>query len=132
MKNAAGKIDKQQLIQLKMKGYNNSECARVFCCSASAVQQMCVKLKSDGLLPAQVADYIAEKHLQSDTEVDGAKTETVRLSPTVVEPSGVVPRKMWIDERRDELRRAICEFACEGMRINLEWVEEYNDLIEEE
>lgn len=44
-------------------------------------------------------------------------------------PLGVMPRKMWLEERRDDLRRAICEFACEGMRIDPEWVEEYNELV---
>ena len=67
-------------------------------------------------------DYIAEKHLQTDEKPAPASVRKF--------PQGVLPRQMWLEDRRDDLRRAICEFACEGLRIDPEWVEEYNELIE--
>lgn len=119
------KIDKEQLIELIRDGKTDSECAEVFDCSNQAVSAMRRKLKAEGRLePADAAkatEYVEEKHLQTD---DMPAPAQVRKFPL-----GVTPKKLWLEDRRDDLRRAICEFACEGMRIDPEWVEEYNELI---
>lgn len=45
-------------------------------------------------------------------------------------PVPPIDRKTFWEWRRDDLRRAICDYACEGLRVDPEWVEEYNELIE--
>ena len=45
-------------------------------------------------------------------------------------PIPPIDRKSFWSMRCDELRGAICEFACCGLRVDPEWVEEYNELIE--
>ena len=153
------KIDKQQLIQLRMQGKTTSECAKVFGCNPDTVRKMCRKLESEGLLPttvtAKAEDYVAEKHLQTDqvdpeqTTEQKRKTVDERLAEEEAEekakkeqaeaqnatdkyPIAPIDRKTFWAMRRDELRGAICEYACCGLRIDPEWVQEYNDLIEEE
>lgn len=121
------KIDKEQLIELIREGKTDSECAEVFDCSNQAVGAMRRRLQSEGQLTTETTiidskDYIAEKHLQTDDQPAPA--------PVRKFPLGVTPKKLWLEDRRDDLRRAICEFACEGLRIDPEWVAEYNELIE--
>ena len=67
------------------------------------------------------AEYIDEKHQQQSTET------VARPSAT---PLGVIPWRAFYESRRDDLRCAICEYACEGLQVNPEWVEEYNELVE--
>ena len=45
-------------------------------------------------------------------------------------PVPPIDRKTFWECRRDDLRRAICDYACEGLRVDPKWVEEYNELIE--
>lgn len=89
-----------------------------------------------------VAEYLAEEEAAEaakraeDTNAlttdDEICYEPVEPAPAPVRkfPLGVTPKKLWLEDRRDDLRRAICEFACEGLRIDPEWVAEYNELIE--
>lgn len=152
------KIDKEKLIQLKREGKSDSECAEVFDCSQSSVSAMCRKLRAEGrLTPATISnaeDYIAEKQLQSapegepktgktvaeylaeEAEEEAALTTDAEICCKPVEPVQdahypipPIDRKTFWECRRDDLRRAICEYACEGLRIDSEWVEEYNELI---
>lgn len=39
-------------------------------------------------------------------------------------PLGVIPRRIWVEKRCDELIRAIHEYKTEGLPINFEWVQE--------
>lgn len=168
------KIDKEKLIQMKREGKTNSECAKVFGCSAPAVREAVLRLEAEGrLTPAdavKATEYVEEKHLQTDDK-PATKTVAERLAEeeaaeaakraedtnvlttddeicyepvepaTVQSPDPVanakeapypippIDRKTFWDMRRDELRGAICEYACYGLRIDPEWVDEYNELI---
>lgn len=52
-------------------------------------------------------------------------------------PLGVPPRKIWeetiiekhIDERLEDLKRAIISYAKENLVINDDWINEYNHII---
>lgn len=45
-------------------------------------------------------------------------------------PLGIVPRKIWEDKRLEEIKSAILRYIDSRHAIPLEWVEEYNELIE--
>lgn len=45
-------------------------------------------------------------------------------------PLGLVPKFVRQKERLDEVRSAIARYYREEMKIPVEWVEEYNELIE--
>lgn len=83
---------------------------------------------ADRAASIDAADYIAEKHLQLDEEEPDAvgTPKKVQAHPY---PMGVMSRSSFWQRRRDDLRRAICEYACEWLVIDPEWVEEYNELI---
>lgn len=90
-----------------------------------------------------VAEWLAEEE-----EADRAKTRAKepseapagKYADVVYDPAadGALPslppppidRKTFWAMRRDELRGAICEYACEGLRVDPVWVEEYNELVE--
>lgn len=46
-------------------------------------------------------------------------------------PIGIIPKKIWIEQRINEIRRAVNEYINAGMRVNVEWIEEYNQLLKE-
>ena len=183
------KIDKEKLIQMKREGKSNRECAKAFGCQIDSVRKMCYRLEAAGLLPPSgnnAEDYIAEIHLQTDSEepaslptvaerlaveeenelaqspVGDSLKCAVRIEQIVpddeicYEPTDLpvgsyaevvhdlkldwdseatfpippIDRKTFWGMRRDELRSAICDYACEGLRVDPEWVDEYNELIE--
>lgn len=132
------KIDKEKLIQLKREGKTDAECAKVFGCSQVAVSEMRRKLEKEGRLTPAVSvkatEYVEEKRLQSAPEEISVKAvaerETKAPAPVQSSLRIVIPRRMWMEERRDDLRQAICEYACAGIRVDPEWVEEYNELVE--
>ena len=142
------KIDKEKLIELKREGKTNVECAKVFGCSAQAVREAVLRLEAEGrLTPAdsvKATEYVEEKHLQTDEKpvtktvaeylAEEEAAEAVKEAEFLAErvklpPAPPINRKTFWDMRRDELRGAICEYACYGLRIDPEWVEEYNELI---
>lgn len=45
-------------------------------------------------------------------------------------PLGIMPKRLHDKHRKEELRQAIYRYLSEGLRINPEWIEEYNNLIE--
>lgn len=152
------KIDKEELIAQKKLGWTDKECAESFGCTLKAVQVAVQKLRAKGEIPSQDAeDYIEEKHLQTDLvepeqpmEKKGktvaeylAEEEAAEVAPAPEQtpdpaanakeapyPIPPIDRKTFWAMRRDELRGSICEYACCGLRIDPEWVEEYNELIE--
>lgn len=149
------KIDKEQLIELIREGKTDSECAEVFDCSNQAVGSMRRRLQAEGQLTTETIinakDYIAEKQLQTDDQpatktvaeriaeeeaaeaakrADGKTPDPEANHKEAPYPIPPIDRKTFWDMRRDELRGAICEYACYGLRIDPEWVAEYNELIE--
>lgn len=49
---------------------------------------------------------------------------------TIKPPLGVMPRFIWDERRRIELQAAIMRYMDAGMRVPLEWIAEYNELVE--
>lgn len=47
-------------------------------------------------------------------------------------PLGVMPRRIHDEKRRQELGGAIARYIEAGLPVNLEWVKEYNELLERE
>ena len=45
-------------------------------------------------------------------------------------PLGVIPRYIWDGKRKEELAAAIDGYLNAGERIPEEWVEEYNEIVE--
>lgn len=79
-------------------------------------------------------EYVEEKHLQNDTnpadqlDQSDREAEAAKVLLDNPPPKGVMARKEFYIQRKDDLRRAICEYACEGLVIDPEWVDEYNEL----
>ena len=46
-------------------------------------------------------------------------------------PLGIMPRYIWNLKRIDDLNNAINRYYESGLKIPMEWIEEYNDLIVE-
>lgn len=55
--------------------------------------------------------------------------ETKRLAKKP--PLGVVPRRIWLVERRNELRRAIIDYVEADVPVVLEWCEELDQITKE-
>ena len=75
-----------------------------------------------------VAEYLAEEE-DAEAKRKAAVAEEIHPRFAKKPPLGVMPRWLFWESRRDDLRRAICEFACEGLAIDPEWVAEYNELV---
>ncbi len=169
------KIDKEKLIEMKLAGKTDTECAEVLGCNQTAVSAMRRKLEAEGRLTPALApkpqEYLQEKALQTDdapatktvaeylaeeevaeaakrakdrdvlTKDDGICYKPMAPAPEQTPdpaanaqeapyPIPPIDRKTFWGMRRDELRGAICEYACYGLRVDPEWVEEYNELVE--
>lgn len=46
-------------------------------------------------------------------------------------PIGIMPRKLWLEQRLDDMESAIIRYIDHGMIINPKWIFEYNQLINE-
>lgn len=44
-------------------------------------------------------------------------------------PLGVMPKYIWNRKRLSELKRAIQEYTQKNLMVPIEWVEEYNELL---
>ena len=53
-------------------------------------------------------------------------------SPVTKPPLGVMPRKMWNSQRQKDLSDAMVRYLEAGMKIPVEWVEEYNEISDSE
>lgn len=66
-------------------------------------------------------------HLLSITDDEAKELIGVKKPPL-----GFAPKKIWIQERQNDILRAINEYAEAGMDIPIEWVKEFNELCEVE
>ena len=46
-------------------------------------------------------------------------------------PLGVIPKNMWKKQRLKELRDVIDMYLEANQRVPIEWIEEYNELLED-
>lgn len=46
-------------------------------------------------------------------------------------PLGVIPKKIWKKQRLEELRGAVERYLEANQRIPIEWIEEYNQLLDD-
>ena len=46
-------------------------------------------------------------------------------------PLGIIPKNMWKKQRLKELRDAIDRYLEANQRVPVEWIEEYNELLED-
>ena len=46
-------------------------------------------------------------------------------------PLGIIPKKIWKEQRLGDLRDAIDRYLEANQRIPIEWIEEYNELLED-
>ena len=46
-------------------------------------------------------------------------------------PLGIIPKKIWKEQRLGELRGAIDRYLEANQRVPIEWIEEYNELLED-
>lgn len=77
-----------------------------------------------------VAERLAEEEAAEAVKRAEGQTPDPEANPKEAPyPIPPIDRKTFWDMRRDELRGAICEYACYGLPIDPEWVEEYNELI---
>jgi hypothetical protein len=44
-------------------------------------------------------------------------------------PLGVMSRKLWDEQRANDLAAAIARYTTAGFRVPVEWIEEYNELV---
>ena len=52
------------------------------------------------------------------------------MEKSVESPLGVIPKKIWKKQRLGELRGAVERYLEANQRIPIEWIEEYNELLE--
>lgn len=45
-------------------------------------------------------------------------------------PQGIMPKYIWDERRRDEIKEAIVRFIEVNRTIPVKWIEEYNELID--
>lgn len=46
-------------------------------------------------------------------------------------PLGIIPKKIWKEQRLGDLRDAIDRYLEANQRVPVEWIEEYNELLED-
>ena len=46
-------------------------------------------------------------------------------------PLGVIPKNMWKKQRLKELRDVVDRYLEANQRVPIEWIEEYNELLED-
>lgn len=44
-------------------------------------------------------------------------------------PLGLTPKYLWDEKRLNELQRVIADYYNANLQINVDWIEEYNELI---
>ncbi len=49
----------------------------------------------------------------------------------VKSPLGIIPKNVWKKQRLGELRGAVERYLEANQRIPIEWIEEYNELLED-
>ena len=49
----------------------------------------------------------------------------------VESPLGIIPKNIWKKQRLGELRGAVERYLEANQRIPIEWIEEYNELLED-
>ena len=49
----------------------------------------------------------------------------------VKSPLGIIPKNIWKKQRLGELRGAVERYLEANQRIPIEWIEEYNELLED-
>ncbi len=49
----------------------------------------------------------------------------------VESPLGIIPKNMWKKQRLKELRDTIDRYLEANQRVPIEWIEEYNELLED-
>lgn len=52
------------------------------------------------------------------------QTRQPQIKPTL----GIIPKKLWDEQRKNELVRAINDRLIAGQEVPIEWVSEYNSL----
>jgi len=62
------------------------------------------------------------------------REELINSEGAIEPPLGLIPKKFHDErvtvERLNEVRGAISRYYDAGLKINIEWIEEYNELIE--
>lgn len=46
-------------------------------------------------------------------------------------PLGIIPKRIWKEQRLRELRDVIDRYLEANQRVPIEWIEEYNELLED-
>ena len=57
---------------------------------------------------------------------------TFSYTPVTKPPIGVMSREMWNRQRRKDLADAMARYLEAGMKIPVEWIEEYNEINDKE
>jgi hypothetical protein len=60
--------------------------------------------------------------------VVGSRENILPISP----PRGVAPKYIWMLQRADNLKRAIQEYTDVNLVVPVEWITEYNELVNDE
>jgi len=46
-------------------------------------------------------------------------------------PLGIIPKKIWKEQRLGDLRDAVERYLEANQRVPIEWIKEYNELLED-
>lgn len=63
------------------------------------------------------------------SEVDGYNMALNRNRDVEKPPLGLVPRGLWVDHRIGAIQAAIARYTVAKQPIPLEWIHEYNELV---
>ena len=64
-------------------------------------------------------------------DVNGNVDKVIAAMAKLKEPPiGIIPKYIHNEKRLDDLRAAIARYFEAGLKIPVEWIEEYNDLME--
>lgn len=104
------KIDKEKLIEMKLEGKTNNECATTFGCTVDAVRSAIRRLRASGEWPEQAEDYTAEKQLQTaDAPAEQPVDITTAVCVSDARPTKTVAEWLAEEEAAEARKRTEAE-----------------------
>ena len=53
------------------------------------------------------------------------------MNRPVKPPLGIIPKNIWKQQRMEDIREAVDRYLDANLRVPIEWIEEYNELLED-
>jgi hypothetical protein len=97
-------------------------------------QELDLDVEYDGDLTDEDVEKRFRKHVGKGPHVDDFEIEkwiTIESERSVPKPPlGLIPKELWLQERLENIKRAIIRYAESEYSIPVEWIEERDELLE--